>query len=53
LVKIASDKDFGYNSSVVAEAKTHDNRKVFAEIFVELITDYKDYENCYLLARFM
>lgn len=30
LVKIASDKKYGYSSSVVAEAKAHSNRYVFA-----------------------
>jgi len=39
---MASDTKFGYYSSIVAEAKSHKNRKFLAETFVEMITDYKD-----------
>ena len=53
IVKIASDPTFGYNSSIVVEAKSHKNRKFFADVFVELLTDYKDLENCQLMARFI
>ena len=50
---MASDNKFGYDSSIVAEAKSHQNRGFFADIFVELITDYRDLENCHLLAKFI
>jgi hypothetical protein len=50
---MASDQKYGYSSSIVAEIKTHQNRGVLAEIFMELITDFKDYENCELVAKFI
>ena len=42
LVKMASDTKYGYYAPMVAETKSHKNRKFLAETFVELITDYKD-----------
>lgn len=53
LVKMASDPKYGYYSSIVAEAKSHKNRKFLAETFVELIIDYKDLKNCDLIAKFI
>ena len=53
LVKMASDGKFGYDSSIVVEAKSHKNRGFFADIFVELITDYRDLEKSHLLAKFI
>ena len=53
LVKMASYNKFGYDSSIVVEAKSHKNRNFFADIFIELITDYRDLENCNLLAKFI
>ena len=53
LVKMASDQKYGYNSSIVAEIKTHHNRGVLAEIFIELITGFKDYENCEFIFKFI
>ena len=43
----------GYCSHVIYETKTHENRMNFAEIFIELLTDYRDYENCMPICRFI
>jgi len=50
---MASDTKFGYYAPIVAETKSHKNKGFLAEIFVELITDYKDLENCDILAKFI
>lgn len=50
---MASDTKFGYYAPVVAETKSHKNRNFLAETFVEMITDYKDLENCDILAKFI
>lgn len=50
---MASDTKYGYYAPIVAEIKSHKNRKNLAEIFVELITDYKDLENCDVIVKFI
>lgn len=38
---------------MVYEAKTNDNRAIFAEIFIELLTNFRDYDNVDLICRFV
>lgn len=43
LIKMCSERSLGYQQYFIREAKSHENRFVFAEVFLELITNNKDY----------
>jgi hypothetical protein len=45
LIKISSERTLGYQAFLVYECKTNENRFFFAEVLLELISDYKDYQN--------
>jgi hypothetical protein len=44
LITICSDRNLGYQSFLIREAKAHQNRFLFAEVLLELISDYKKYD---------
>ena len=52
LVKVGADRDLGYSSFVIYESKTHENRLTFAEVFIELLSDFRDYENAVPVCNF-
>jgi hypothetical protein len=43
LIKICAERGLGYQQYFIREAKAHENRFVFAEVFLELIINNKDY----------
>lgn len=43
LIRMCSERSLGYQQYFIREAKSHENRFVFAEVFLELITNNKDY----------
>ena len=41
----------GYQSFLIREAKANQNRFLFAEVLLELISDYKKYDNFVGIAK--
>ena len=51
LVTICAERNLGYQSFLIREAKANQNRFLFAEVLLELINDYKKYDNFVCIAR--
>lgn len=51
LVTICADRNLGYQSFLIREAKANQNRFLFAEVLLELINDYKKYDQFVYLAK--
>jgi hypothetical protein len=51
LIKICSERSLGYQQYFIREAKAHENRFVFAEVFLELICNSKDYSSGRALSK--
>jgi hypothetical protein len=46
LVNVGSDEKCGYSAFVVKEGKANPNNKMFAEVFIELLSDFNNYDKC-------
>lgn len=51
LVTICAERTLGYQSFLIREAKAHQNRFLFAEVLLELINDYKKYDEFVCIAK--
>lgn len=51
LITICAERSLGYQSFLIREAKAHQNRFLFAQVLLELISDFKKYDNFVCIAK--
>lgn len=51
LIKICSERTLGYQQYFIREAKSHENRFTFAEVFLELVCNSKDHSSGRALSK--